>query len=256
MAPEGVEFVGVERLQAQVACKRESFEGAESSIEFVDAAFEGVVGRDAGFSSEVDEGEEEVADFVGQVAVVLGFCECIADFVDFFLEFVDDVGGGGPVEAQGCGVARNGESPLRDVRANANIASHVLCLGLRVVWVIEHEDGLTCLYDDIAPEVAFGIDEVSATDGEGDGDVDVLFVEHGDEEAGAAAHGGVGGVGTESRAVDGVVGIGGATADDVARIDVFEVESDAIAFGEFDEFVFEEDADVVEHFVARGIDGF
>ena len=83
-----------------MACKCESFEGTESSIEFVDAAFEGVVGRDAGFSSEVDEGEEEVADFVGQVAVVLGFCECVADFVDFFLEFVDDVGGSGPVEGR------------------------------------------------------------------------------------------------------------------------------------------------------------
>ena len=35
-----------------------------------------------------------------------------------------------------------------------------------------------------------------------------------------------------------------------------EVEDDAIAFCEFDEFVFEEDADVVEDFVARGIDGF
>ena len=190
------------------------------------------------------------------MAVVLGFCECVADFVDFFLEFVDDVGGGGPVEAQGCGVARNGESPLCGVRADANIASHVLCLGLRIVWVIEHEHGLACLYDDVAPEVAFGVDEVSATDGEGDGDVDVLFVEHGDEEAGAAAHGGVGGVGAESRAVDGVVGVGCAAADDVARVDVFEVEDDAIAFCEFDEFVFEEDADVVEDFVARGIDGF
>lgn len=48
-----------------MACKCESFEGTESSIEFVDAAFEGVFGRDASFSSEVDEGEEEVADFVG-----------------------------------------------------------------------------------------------------------------------------------------------------------------------------------------------
>ena len=115
---------------------------------------------------------------------------------------------------------------------------------------------MACLYDDVAPEVAFGVDEVSATDGEGDGDVDVLFVEHGDEEAGAAAHGGVGGVGAESRAVDGVVGVGCAAADDVARVDVFEVEDDAIAFCEFDEFVFEEDADVVEDFVARGIDGF
>ncbi len=47
-----------------MACKCESFEGTESSIEFVDAAFEGVFGRNAGFSSEVDEGEEEVADFI------------------------------------------------------------------------------------------------------------------------------------------------------------------------------------------------
>ena len=45
--------------------RAERTDSAESSIEFVDAAFEGVFGRNAGFSSEVDEGEEEVADFVG-----------------------------------------------------------------------------------------------------------------------------------------------------------------------------------------------
>lgn len=120
---------------------------------------------------------------------------------------------------------------------------------------IDHECGLTGLDDDIAPEVAFRFDEISSSDGQFDGDVDVLFVEHGDEETGSSAHGGVSGMSAESGAIDGVIGVCGGASDDVAWVDIFEVNFDVIAFREFFEPISEVDADIVEDFIAGGVNG-
>lgn len=121
--------------------------------------------------------------------------------------------------------------------------------------MIDHECGLTSLDDDIAPEVAFRFDEVSSSDGQFDRHVDVLFVEHGDEETGTAAHGSVCGVRAESGAIDGVVRISGGASDDVAWVDIFEVNFDVIAFCKFFETISEVDTDIVEDFITGGVNG-
>lgn len=64
--------------------------------------------------------------------------------------------------------------------------------------MVDHEWGLTCLDDDIAPKVAFGVDEISGADGQACGDVYIAIVHHRDDESGASAHGGVDGVSAQA----------------------------------------------------------
>ena len=90
-------------------------------------------------------------------------------------------------------------------------------------WESLKPPGLSRGGEDIAPEFSLDGHATLLADGHGNGDVDELAIDMADQHAGLAGHGGVGGAAAELIAEDGVVAIRGDAADDVAGIDVLQV---------------------------------
>lgn len=87
------------------------------------------------------------------------------------------------------------------------------------------------------------------------GNMDESIVEQADDEAGLAGHGGVNGVACETVAENGVLGVGHQAADDVAGVDVADVDGRLTCGKVLAEAVAKEDADVGVEDVAGGVGG-
>ena len=118
-----------------------------------------------------------------------------------------------------------------------------------------HLRGLAGGFHHRAPEVAGGIHLAAAAGDQAHRQVDEALVPAGDDHAGLARHAGVHGVAAEIEAENPVLGRGRNAADDITRIDVFEIELDLLLLEMADDPVLEKQADVGVEFVARGVGG-
>lgn len=64
--------------------------------------------------------------------------------------------------------------------------------------IVDHQQGLSGLYEDVSPEVTFWVDEVSAFNGKLGRDVDKTVMHHRDDKGGATAHCGMDCVGAKA----------------------------------------------------------
>ena len=91
-----------------------------------------------------------------------------------------------------------------------------------------HFCGLAGEFHHRAPKIAVRIDLPATPGNEAHRQMDEALVPAGDHHAGLARHPGVDGVATQIQAENPVLGRGRHTADDIARVDVFEVELDVL----------------------------
>ena len=70
-----------------------------------------------------------------------------------------------------------------------------------------------------------------------------------------AGHSGVDGIRAEPLAINCIVGIGGRAANDIAGVDISNIDLDIFVFEMLGDFIFQENADICENLIAGGIDG-
>ena len=114
------------------------------------------------------------------------------------------------------------------------------------MWVLREGRRLTSRFQNRHPQVAIRVDLIAFSNREWNRDMDKAAVPSTDDHFRAAAHGCVNGVMRQSQAVNAVEWIRGHASDEIAGINVFEIQFDPLIGEVGVDSIFQEQTNVTE----------